>query len=170
MTTYKLNISDEPHCHDLESLGSVFIPIIKNAVSSEDLIGSDIIMHWRTIVGDTIRKFCRPVKTKFSPRTDIRTLYVETPVGGFALEIQHQEQYILDKINAYFGYAAIHKIKVSQNIDMLPPMPEKPQKKEAALSANQEEMLFQAIDEIKDENLREILLKIGKNVILSNKE
>lgn len=171
MKKYKLEISDEPHCHDLESIGSIFMPIIKNAVAAEDLIGTEIVLNWKDMVGTEIQKFCMPIKTKYDPRSSIRTLYVETPVGGFALEIQHKERYLLDKINAYFGYTAIHKINVSQNTDMRPlQIPETKEIKERNLSNEEQEFLSGMVGEINDENLREILLKVGKNIILSKKE
>ena len=170
MKKYKLEISEKPHSKDLESLGSIFMPIIKSAVSAEDLIGMEIIMNWKDMVGTEIRKFCQPIKTKYDPRNSIRTLYVETPVGGFALEIQHKERYLLDKINAYFGYTAIHKINVSQNTEMRPLyVPEIKQIKEEKFTEEEEKYLSDIVSEIKDENLREILLKVGKNVVLSKR-
>lgn len=171
MKKYKLEISDKPHSKDLESLGSIFMPIIKNAVSAEDLVGTDIILNWKDMVGAEIWKFCLPIKTKYNPHNSTRTLYVETPVGGFALEIQHKERYLLDKINAYFGYTAVHKINVSQNTDMKPlQISETKKPKEYNLSDEDKEFLSNVVSEIKDENLREILLKVGKNIILSKKE
>jgi len=147
------------------------MPIIKNAVSAEDLVGTEIILNWKDMVGEDIRRFCQPAKTKYDPRNGVRTLYVETPVGGFALEIQHKERYLLDKINAYFGYTAIHKINVSQNTDMRPmQVPEIKQIKEDNFTDEEKKYLSDIVSEIKDENLREILLKIGKNIILSKKE
>lgn len=171
MKKYKLEISDEPHSNDLESLGSIFMPIIKGAVSAEDLVGTEIVLNWKDMVGTEIQKFCLPVKTKYDPHKSIRTLYVETPVGGFALEIQHKEHYLLDKINAYFGYTAVHKLNVSQNVNMKPlQIPETKKIKEESLSDEEKKSLSDAVNEIKDENLREILLKVGKNIILSKKE
>ena len=173
MKKYKINISEEPHCRDLESLGSIFVPLIKNAISSEDLVGIDILLSWREIVGDEIYSYCEPIKTKFDYKNSERTLYLEVPIGGFALEIQHKEKYIIDKINAYFGYNAVHKINITQNADRkvreVKYIKEETPKKDKKISEEDEKYLLNLITGIKDDKLRENLVKIGKNVILSEK-
>ena len=93
-----INISEERHCNEFESLGSIFRPIIKDALSSDDLVEVDIMLNWVDIVGENISAYSRPVKAVYDNKTDKRTLNIDVPVGGFALEIQHKEQYILDKI------------------------------------------------------------------------
>ena len=171
MKKYKLNISEDPHCCDLESLGSVFVSLVKSALSAEDLVGVDILLNWKDIVGEEIYSYCQPIKTNFNPKNSTRTLYLEVPAGGFALEIQHKEKYILDKINAYFGYNAVHKINIAQNINMQIKKNNadayvfKAQK----ISEEDEKYLLNLVTEIKDDKLRENLIKIGKNVISSKK-
>ena len=168
----KINISDEPHCRDLESLGSIFMPLIKNVMEAEDLIGIETLLHWKDIVGKEIYDYSYPKQTKFNPKTNQRTLYIEVPVGGFALELQHKENYMLNKINAYFGYNAVHKINIAQNIN-IPPVRyglDTRYQKEINLSAEDEEYLQETLKDIKDEKLRKILTNIGKNVIKNKKE
>lgn len=170
MKKVKLNISDKPHSNDLESLGSIFAPLIKGVASAEDLIEADVMFRWREVAGSELASFSSPLKVKFNPRDNIRTLYLEVPFGGYALEMQHREEYIIEKINAYFGYKAIHKLNISQNIRMQPKniiAPE--QKTEEILEKREEEYLCAAVKEIKDEKLKEILIKLGKSVIISNR-
>lgn len=173
MKKYKINISEEPHCNDLESIGSIFIPIVKDMISAGDLIGVDVILNWKEIVGKEIASFCNPLKTKYNPKDNIRILYIEVPVGGFALEIQHKEQYILDKINAYIGYQAVHKLNITQNMNMqMKHLAEKEITKNTKqkLTTKQEAYLQDIAEEIKDEKLREILINIGQNVLIEQKE
>lgn len=165
MKKYKINISEDPHGKDLESLGSIFSPMLRGALSPEDIIDFDIIFNWRDIVGKELAKYSAPLKTKFDPRTNIRTLYIEVPSGGFALEIQHKETYILGKVNAYFGYKAIHKLNINQNVNMQILEEETPKPIKEKLSSEDEEYLLEVSKEIKDEKLKEILIKIGKDVI-----
>ena len=167
-----INISEERHSCDLESIGSIFMPIVKNAISSEDLISTDIMYKWQDIVGHEISCFCYPLRAKYNPKNNIRTLYVEVPIGGYAIEIQHKESYILNKINAYFGYQAIHKINVSQNANLQPVLVSGAlnEVKEVELSKEDMNYLLDLTGEIKDEKLRENLIKIGKRIILIHKE
>ena len=172
MKKYKINISSERHNRDLESLGSIFVPLVEGAVSSDDLIGVDIILHWEDIAGKDIYNFSAPKQTKFDPKTNKRTLYVDVPVGGFALELQHKENYILNKINAYFGYNAVHKLNINQDMNMLPRNfgQDTSVKKEKKLTPEEEKYLQEILQDIKDEKLKEILTNLGKNIIANKKE
>lgn len=166
----KINISEEPHCNDLESLGNVFRPLIKDCVSAESFIEIDIIYNWKKIIGEDLAAFCQPVKVKFNPRENVRTVYIETPVGGFALELRHKEKYILDKINAFFGYKAVDVLNISQNVNMKISSQLKDVHKTALdLTAEDKKYLENMAEDIKDEKLKEILIKIGESVISSNK-
>jgi len=172
MKKYKIDISSERHNRDLESLGSIFIPLVEGAVSSDDLIGVEITLHWEDIIGKDIYNFSTPKQTKFDPKANKRTLYIDVPVGGFALELQHKENYILNKVNAYFGYNAVHKLNINQNMNMLPKKivsdVSRDQKKE--LTPDEEKYLQEVLQEIKDEKLREILTNLGKSIMTNKKE
>lgn len=171
MKEYQLHISDEPHCQDLESLGSIWGAIMKGVISKDDIIGADIVIHWRDIVGTEMSMYCNPLKTKVNRHTGERTLHVEVPAGGYALEIQHKSSYILDKVNAYVGYRAIHALKVNQNINLRPRQPLEPEIiPQPQVSEQDEKYLFELTEEIKDEKLKKILINIGKNVISTNRE
>lgn len=172
MKKYKINISCEHHNRDLESLGSIFIPLVEESVSSEDLISVEITLHWEDIVGKDIYNFSTPKYAKFSPKTNKRTLYIDVPVGGFALELQHKENYILNKINAYFGYNAVHKLNISQDMNMLPKraMSNSSTNKRRSLTPDEEKYLQEILQEIKDEKLREILTNLGKTIMTDKKE
>ncbi len=171
MKKNKIHISEERHSKDLESLGNIFIPIMKGVLSAEDFVEADIMLHWVDIIGQEFTAFCNPIKTRYNPKESMRTLYIEVPVGGFALELQHKENYILEKINAYFGYKAVHKLNISQNMNMRPRyfQIKTENKPEIHLDASEEKYLKELTDGIKDEKLREILTNLGKSVILSNK-
>ena len=167
-----INISEERHCNELESLGSIFRPIIKDALSSDDLIEVDIMLNWVDIVGENISAYSRPLKAVYDNKINQRILNIDVPVGGFALEIQHKEQYLLNKINSYFGYRAIHKIKVNQNINMKPALIKNisTNKKTRELNEDEKKYLEELTYGIEDEKIKEILIKIGKDVILSKEK
>lgn len=168
----KINFSEEHHCQELESLGSVFMPLVKGVLSADDFIQTDISLNWVDIVGEEISAYTVPIKVKFNPKTNQKTLYIEVPTGGYALEIKHREQYLLDKINSYFGYNTIHKININQNANMriARTFKPKPQNKPKNFTEDEKRYLEELSNDIKDEKLKEILIKLGENVILSNKE
>lgn len=170
MKKVQIHISEEPHCKELESLGSIFVPLVKDIMSAEDFVEADILLNWRDIVGLEMASFAYPIKVKYNHRENIRTLYIEVPVGGFALEMQHKEGYLLEKLNAYFGYKAVHKINISQNIKLKPQIkPVKKAQEEITLNEEEKKYMEDVVADIKDEKLKEILTKLGKSVIVSNR-
>ncbi len=170
MKKVQIHISEEPHCKELESLGSIFIPLVKDIMSAEDFVEADILLNWRDIVGQEMSSYAYPIKVKYDHRKNFRTLYIEVPVGGFALELQHKENYLLEKLNAYFGYKAVHKINISQNIQLKPQIkPEEKTKEEIKLNEDEKKYMNEIIADIKDDKLKEILIKLGESVIISNR-
>ena len=71
-----------------------------------------LITDWATIVGPDIAKMSAPEKLTF-PRNkrDSGVLRLKAE-GGAALEIQHLEPQILDRINTYFGYRAVMRLNI----------------------------------------------------------
>ena len=85
-------------------------------LGSRGFVAVDILAGWHEIVGEELAEFCLPQKIDF-PRGQKSngTLYLNVASGAFALEIQHREKFILEKINTRFGYQAVAKIKIVQN-------------------------------------------------------
>ena len=73
MKKKKIHISEERHSRDLESLGNVFVPIMKGVMSAEDFIEADVMMHWVDIIGTEMAAFCNPLKAKFNVKDNMRT-------------------------------------------------------------------------------------------------
>jgi len=170
MKKTEIYISKEHSCRGLQSLSSILLPLAKEILKAEDFVEADILLNWYDVIGAEMAAYVNPVKVRFNPRTNIRTLFVEVPAGGFALELQHKETYILEKINAYFGYKAVHKINITQNMNMHPRIPAlKKAKKEAKLTPDEENSLNELVEGMDNEKLKEILLKLGKSVIISQK-
>ncbi len=71
-----------------------------------------LITDWATIVGPDIARLSAPEKLTF-PRNkrDSGVLRLKAE-GGAALEIQHLEPQILDRINTYFGYRAVMRLNI----------------------------------------------------------
>ena len=79
---------------------------------------TDLLTNWQYIVGEELAQYSLPQKLAF--RKDERTdgcLTVSVLSGAFAMEIRQNEPRILEKINAYFGYKAVSKLKILQNTD-----------------------------------------------------
>ena len=101
---------------DLTSVSKTIMPLAKQLLGAKGMLEMEILSDWTAIVGEELAQYSLPQKISF--RKDERsngTLELLVLSGAFALEIQHRESQILNKINAYFGYDAVAKLKIIQN-------------------------------------------------------
>lgn len=77
--------------------------------------GVEIIENWTDIVGEDLAIGIRPEKLTFEKQSRINgTLHVKSAGGAFALLFEHHKQQVIDRINSFFGYAAVAHIKITQ--------------------------------------------------------
>ncbi|MEQ8193896.1 MAG: DUF721 domain-containing protein [Rhodospirillales bacterium] len=74
-----------------------------------------IAAEWPLIIGETLAGVTMPEKISY-PRGDRRggTLYLRVANGSFATELIHLEPQLIERINRYFGYQAIARVKLNQ--------------------------------------------------------
>ena len=121
-----------------------------------------LITDWPAIVGDLMAQETVPLKLVF-PRgsRDRATLHLRV-TSGFALELQHIEPQIIQRINGFFGYRAVTELRYMQG--PLPPL-KKPRKVSSPrLSDVAEARLQRNLDGIDDDNLRQSLAALGRAV------
>ena len=91
--------------------------------------------------------------------------------GAFALEIQHREKYILEKINTHFGYQAVSKIKITQDSSLATEKLDKSddEKPQITVSPEEENYINDLTSDLNNTELKKILVKLGKSVFNDNK-
>jgi hypothetical protein len=88
----------------------------------------EIITRWPTIVGTLLAaKSCPERITRSRDALSGGTLQIRAE-SGFALELQHLAPQVIERINAYFGFAAIERLTIVQG-----PVPSAPVKKARTL-------------------------------------
>ena len=89
--------------------------MVKKLLGSHSFIEIDIIKNWERIVGEDLAEISVPQKIDFKKGSrDEGVLTLMVVSGGFALELSQNERVIVEKINTYFGYKAVEKIKIMQ--------------------------------------------------------
>jgi hypothetical protein len=83
-----------------------------------------IAAQWPQIIGDTLANVTMPEKVSY-PRGDRRggTLYLRVANGSFATELIHLEPQLIERINRYFGYRAISRVRLNQGPVTAPKSP-----------------------------------------------
>lgn len=135
----------------------------------------DVIENWSLVVGSDVSLLCTPLKLIW-PQTALgssgsspATLLIACQ-GGVAVQIMHQNLQIIERINSFFGYYAVDKIKITQqavNSGFAANAVAASVKKPAvvrSLSGEEEEYIYDLVKNIQDESLKASLLKIGRSI------
>lgn len=156
-----------------QSLAKSIMPLARSVLGKKGFVEVDILTNWAGIVGEELADYTFPQKIDF--KREMKTngiLHLMVPSGAFALEVQHREKFILQKINTYFGYSAVSGLRIIQNAsinlkDMLPKDNSHPRKK--LVTAEEENYIKDLAEEINHPELKEILIKLGQSVFTDNK-
>ena len=129
--------------------------------------------QWPEIVGNFFAEHSEPYKLNIISKNNNynqNSLYqgiLEVKISpAAAIEFQHFNDKIIEKINSYFGYKAITKIRLRQTSELKKPSNfsySTPSKKEI----NKEDGIFlnKTINDLKNKNLEKALLKLGKSIL-----
>ena len=147
--------------------------LAKKTLGKRGFAEAGLVTGWEGIVGLELAASCWPDRLSFPPgRRDGGTLRIRVS-GGFALELQHMEPQLLERINGHFGYRAIERIAMihapprkkssparrdSRNKTVKPPNPEDRAAIENALAA------------VDDPEIRAVLARLGRAVISDTRD
>ena len=164
---------EERSTKDLTALAKTMSPLTKKLFGKKGFAEVDIITNWEKIVGEELASYSSPQKIDFKrEQKNNGILFLQVISGAFALEIQHREKFILEKINTYFGYNAVSALKIVQNpsafMQQQLPCEENLDKKCVPLSENEKNYIHSLASEIKNSKLKEILIKLGQSIFRDN--
>ncbi|MFZ5692681.1 MAG: DUF721 domain-containing protein [Pseudomonadota bacterium] len=92
--------------------------LLAESFRKQGFSSSELVLRWSAIVGDDVAAHAEPLKIQWQkvpdgqpPQPGTLVLRVDGPA---AIEIQHMSHLILERVNRYFGFAAIGKIAIRQ--------------------------------------------------------
>jgi len=98
----------------LKTLQQSVLKITDVAIRKRGFVETALIHKWTSIVGKEIAAWSLPNRLVFLRGSTLdATLHLDV-LSARALEIQHNELVILERINVVFGYKAINKIAIRQ--------------------------------------------------------
>ena len=83
---------------------------IKKIIKKRGHIFSETLNNWKYIVGNDIFQICYPKSFKNSNRFGVSTLNVMVK-RGHEIELEYSKKKIMDKMNSFFGYTVVEKLK-----------------------------------------------------------
>ena len=101
------------HRHGFRALADTVAALTEPALSKRGLPSAVLLADWPRIVGATLAQRSAPEKLVFPPRRRSEgTLHIRIATSALALELQHAEPVIIERINGYFGFPAVARLRV----------------------------------------------------------
>ena len=143
----------------MRRLSTMIEPMVAPSANERGFAISRLISHWHDIVGDTAA-WCRPADIHF-PRDSRNNGTLKLQItSGRGPQAQAMSAQIIDQVNAAFGYQAVGRITLVQNLP--PSRPETLPKKPATISdAPDVWALDEKLKHIKSPELRAALRRLG---------
>ena len=88
------------------------LPIkVKKIISKKGSIYPEILNNWKYMVGKDLFDICYP--NKFKSSNSIRGSTLEVMVNrGLEVDVEYSKKTIINKINSFFGYIAVERLKI----------------------------------------------------------
>ena len=83
---------------------------IKKIIKKKGHIFSETLNNWKYIVGNEIFQICYPKSFKNSNKFGVSTLHVMVK-RGHEIDLEYSKKEIMNKMNSFFGYAVVEKLK-----------------------------------------------------------
>ena len=129
---------------------------IKRVIIKKGHIFSETLNNWKYIVGDDLFKVCYPKSFKNSNK--LRAGYLLIMVKrGHEVDLEYSKKQILDKINSYFGYSVVKKIKLVSFDDSKTNV----KKSKTKHNATNSKYMNKIID-IKNDKIKKSLIELSK--------
>ena len=130
---------------------------IKKVINKKGHIYSETLNNWKYIVGENLFKVCYPKSFKNSNRFGVSTLLIMVK-RGHEIDIEYSKKEIMDKMNSFFGYSVIEKLKFTSFDDEKKIISE-----ENNLERNVTNKKYQKkINDVKNEKIKKSLIELTK--------
>jgi len=94
----------------LRSFKDTLLKNIKKVINKKGHIYSETLSNWKYIVGENLFKICYPKSFKNSNRFGVSTLLIMVR-RGHEVDLEYSKKKIVDKMNSFFGYLVVEKLK-----------------------------------------------------------
>ncbi|MDX2144258.1 MAG: DciA family protein [Rhodospirillaceae bacterium] len=151
------------------SIGALTGKAAGPALGKRGLAGGQLITHWGSIVGEELAALACPLELKFPrQRNDGASLILRVAHGSAATLIQMKTPVILERVNAFFGYAAVWRIQAVQG--PLPQPTQRPAPPPAPLAPQAAAEVARCVDGVRSAEVKSALLKLGETLARRRQE
>lgn len=145
--------------------------LTKGIFGKKNLLFGKMVSQWAHIAGPEIASKATPIDLKFQRKSQTKGKSGPPPQAvlhlavqpAYALEFSYQKGLLIERLNVFFGYAAIKDIKIIQNSQVMdnkktakpPPKP---------LTLQEQQNIDEMTADIADNDLQTALKNLGKAI------
>ena len=130
---------------------------IKKVINKKGHIYSETLSNWKYIVGKNLFKVCYPKSFKNSNRFGVSTLMIMVK-RGHEVDLEYSKKEIIDKMNSFFGYAVVEKLKFTSFDDEKKIFLKKDDQVEGLTNKKYQKK----INDVKNEKIKKSLLELTR--------
>lgn len=140
-----------------------FMPrLTKPAFKARGFFAGAVLTRWPEIVGAELARMSAPERLHFPKGAAADATLTLRVAPGYAPDIQHLEPLIVERINVFYGFHAVARLKLMHG--PLPVAPPKPVPSDQPLDADAESRLIALTSGIADKALREQMQRLGRSL------
>lgn len=145
--------------------GELTTEALKSTGARRGFAEARLLTDWREVVGEALDSVCRPVKVTYGARNiGLGATLVVTAEGARAPEVEMQRERILSRVNAFYGYRAVTRLRIDQSRNA--------GAHERAAGMGEAAAAFEGppadrsgpVGEIRDDALADALARLGANI------
>lgn len=125
------------------------------AAKRRGLAEARLLTDWARIIGPEIAKNCHPISLS---RDGLLHLHVS---GSAALELQHNELQVVERINTFFGRPTVTRLRLRQAPYRRRILAEQAPSPLPALSSEDRDAITKSVETVADDDLRRALEALG---------
>jgi hypothetical protein len=152
------------------AVGSFVAGLAGKAFAKYGFATAGLITDWAAIAGQDLALYTRPERLRWPPaardgaRRQGATLLLRVDAAR-GLEVQFKARQIIERINGYFGYAAVAELRILQGPIAAPPATTtRPPPRAGARGAKLPPQIGEELLRIGDAALRDALVRLGEGV------
>jgi len=144
------------------ALGGTLAKLTRPAYKRRGFAQADVLARWSAIVGEALAATSCPEKLSFPTGAGGGGTLQVRVASGFALEMQHLAPLVIERINGFYGYRAVARLKLVQGA--LPPKRASHMRAVRPLDMIEEDRLARQLSATADPELRAALAALGRAV------
>ncbi len=144
-----------------KAIGDLMPEIGRTAFRRFGFVQSSVVTRWPEIVGPKHARVCSPEAIRFPPGEKSEGILQLVVSPAHAPLIQQVTPEIMERVNRFFGYKAVARVKIRQGA-VKPPRAEEPVKPPPSLKPIPME-LGDSLRDIGDPELREVLESLARS-------